>query len=545
MTSRDIALAAALEASTRGVPLQEALGGMIEASALEARDRALASEIAFGALRRRLQLELALSRVVTRPVEKMQPALAEALRQGAYQVLFLDRVPARAAVNETVGIVKAHMGRGPASFANAALRAVGRLVRKKTVDAGKLADPRAALASREGRFLVLAEEFLPDPESDEAGWLAGAYGYPKWMVERWFQRHGRERAEAILEWGNTPPGLSVRLNPLRTSPWPLGDDEAARVFRGCRAFAPGEVAGTYSIDAEGAPGELPGFAEGLYTIQDQTQARPARMLAPPGGARVLDLCCGLGGKTMQLAEIVGPGGSVTALDIDPAKVARAREAAERLGLENITFLEGDALDPPPGATGEYEYVLVDAPCSNLGALDRRPEVRFRAKAKSIRALAGKETELLRAGLARLAPGGVLVYSVCSFEEEEATAVVRACLDGREDMSLTNESWVLPEAGHRGRVAPGSFSGHVMSAVLDDPPVSHGDSVLPARGESGATSRPVPHNIRRGRVASGSARAATRRGGGYSARIVRDTIRVASGSARAATRRGRAGESQHE
>lgn len=449
MTSRDIALAAALEASSRRIPLQETLGRMLEGSGLDARDRALAEEIAFGTLRRRLQLQLALSRVVSAPMNKMQPALAEALRQGAYQVLFLDRVPARAAVNETVGIVKAGMGKEPASFANACLRALGRLVKKKGVAFDRLDDPRAALASREGRFIVLAERILPDPERDEAGWLAGAWGYPLWIVERWLARHGRERAESLLEWGNTPPGLSVRLNVQRTSGWPFADDEAARVFRGCRAFRPGGVEGTYFMEPDGAPGGLPGFIEGLFTIQDETQARPCRMLAPGPGSRVLDLCSAPGGKATQLAEIVGPEGRVTAIDVDAAKLAMAREAAKRLGLDNIEFVEGDTLDPPEEARAGFPYVLLDAPCSNIGALDRRPEVRFRASPRAVRRLAGKEAALLGAALGALAPGGVLVYSVCSFEEEETGAVVRLVIDGREGVSLVGESTVLPEPGGRG------------------------------------------------------------------------------------------------
>jgi 16S rRNA (cytosine967-C5)-methyltransferase len=256
------------------------------------------------------------------------------------------------------------------------------------------------------------------------------------------------RTEDILEWGNSPPAVCVRLNRSRTKGRPLSEEEAGRFFRGCRRFAEGGVDGTYRIEPEGAPGELPGFKEGLFTIQDETQVRPARLLAPPAGSRVLDLCAGLGTKTTQLAELVGPAGEVVALDTDARKLKKARAAAKRLGLENIRLVRGDALDPPPEARAAFDYVLVDAPCSNLGALDRRPEVRFRLTEEALGGLAEREAALLRAGLSRLAPGGVLVYSVCSFEPEESGEVVAASAEGAPDLAVEREEWVLPAAGLR-------------------------------------------------------------------------------------------------
>jgi 16S rRNA (cytosine967-C5)-methyltransferase len=484
MNPRETALAAALLSARRAIPLRDALAELLpeaaagrphhqgtearrelgapgvrvaegaEGSALEARDRALAGEIAFGALRRRITLDLALSAVSSRPVERMQPALAEALRQGAYQLLFLDRVPARAAVSETVEVVKSRMGRGPASFTNACLRSLARGVRKKNAAPEEVDDPRTALASRRGRFTLVADKLLPDPARDEVGWLAASWGYPRRMVARWLARHGPERTRLILEWGNTPPPLSARLNGRRTSAWPLPDAEARLVFEGCRSSEPGEVEGNYVLDPELPPGMLPGFLKGLFTFQDQTQAKPARLLGPGGGARALDLCAGLGGKSCQLAELVGPEGSVLALERDAAKLERAREAASRLGLANIRFLEGDALDPPPGLASAFQFVLLDAPCSNLGALARRPEARFRATSEAVESLAAREVAFLLSAMRLVNPGGALVYSVCSFEEEETRAAVLRALESREDFALECDDLTLPEppggAASRGR-----------------------------------------------------------------------------------------------
>jgi 16S rRNA (cytosine967-C5)-methyltransferase len=354
------------------------------------------------------------------------------------------------------------MGKGPSGLANAALRAVGRLVRAKRAARPSGVESRRAIASREGAFTILERQVLPSVDERPAGWLAGAYGYPAWLVERWLARFGPTRAERMLEWGNTPPTVCCRLNPLRLPSWPLTDVDAARVFEGCATFRPGDVPGSYRIDPQLPPGELPGFAGGLFTIQDETQIRPARALGATPGARVLDLCAGLGGKTTQLAELVGPGGHVVAVEADEAKIAKARAAADRLGLTNVTFVHGDARDAQGPAAGEFEFVLLDAPCSNLGALDRRPEVRLRATEEAIGRLAALERALLEAACARTAPGGTLVYSVCTTEEEETSAVVREALGQDPGCRLQTEYVVLPVAS----VRDGGYCARISRAPAD-------------------------------------------------------------------------------
>jgi len=464
MSPRDIALAAALEASARQIPLQDALSGLFAGSGLDRRDRALAEELALGALRRRLALDLVIGRASSRPVERMQPALAEALRQGAYQLLFLDRVPPHAAVNETVELVKARVGRRPADFANAVLRAVARLVSSRSSPRPDDELAPRALAARSGRFVILSEPILDDPRRDLAGWLAGSYGYPAWMVRRWLRRHGPARTERILEWGNAAPALSIRLNRTRIALGGLGQEELARIFEGCRRFERGEVEGVWRVDPEFPPAELPGLAAGFFSIQDETQARPALLLGPAEGSEVLDLCAGLGGKTIQLAELVGASGRVFALDRDPAKLALASEAARRLGLANVTLVEGDVLAPPPELAREWQFVLIDAPCSNMGALDRRPEVRLRASEEALGRLVRTELALLLAAMDRVRRGGSLVYSVCSFEEEETRGVVSSALGARGEFRLVAESLVLPEPAGLDRCAGGRDGGYCARLV---------------------------------------------------------------------------------
>lgn len=449
---RAAALKASLIAESRKAPVQDVLAGMLAASKMDRRDRRLAEEIALGSLRRRQSLDLALSFVSSRRPEKTQNAVLEAMRHAAYQVLFLDRVPAHAAVDSAVRLVSEAVGPAAAGFANGVLRSLSRLVKRKGAREPERDEVRSGLYAKAGAFTVLDRQFLPEPEADPAAFLSGRYGYPRWMVERWLSRFGRGRTERILQWGDEVPALCVRLNPLRTKSWPLSAGEAARVFRGAGSCEPGEVAGTYLIkhgEHNVSPGELPGLADGLFTIQDETQARAVLLLDPPPGARVLDMCAGPGGKATHIAERVGEGGKVAAMDADRRRLEMVRDAARRLGLEQrFEFVEGDAREVPPQDEGAFEYILLDAPCSNMGALDRRPEVRFRASQAVLRERAGLQRELLAAALMHLAPGGRLVYSVCSFEEEETEGPVRGALEGRPDAILEAELLVLPEPSRR-------------------------------------------------------------------------------------------------
>jgi 16S rRNA (cytosine967-C5)-methyltransferase len=470
MTPRAVALDSAVAARSAGAALQDELDRRLAASGLERRDRALASEIAMGALRLRLSLDRALSLVSRRPVERAQPALAEALRQAAYQVLFLERVPAHAAVDEAVSLVRERLGRKPAGFANAVLRALAGLVEAKGVS-----DPGGERASRAlhwrgDSFTVLARRVV-GPDAPEPERLAALHGYPVWMVERWLARHGRECAVSILRWGNAPPALSVRVNSLKLPRWPLSDDDARRAFEGAGRVEPGAVPGTYRLEAHVPPRELPGLAAGLFTIQDETQARPVRLLMPPAGARVLDLCAGPGGKALALAEMVGPEGAVVAVEMDPAKCELIREGALRMGLGNVGVVTGDAADFARSMQGRFGWVMLDAPCSNLGALDRRPEARTRTSPEALARLAENEARLLESACSALAPGGALVYSVCSFEPEESGDVVRRVVSSGGGTALNAEAAENTENG-QGAPVPGSplsaFSAASASMALPRP-----------------------------------------------------------------------------
>lgn len=236
--------------------------------------------------------------------------------------------------------------------------------------------------------------------------------HPDWLVERWRRRYKGAQLDAILAADNSILPLTIRLNPLRGSP---------------------------AIEIEGDPAADPRFAEGLYTVQDETSMKVAPLLDPKPGERVLDLCAAPGGKTTQLAELMGGKGVVVAVDL-PDRIGLVAEAAKRLGLANIECVAGD------GATVAFkegfDAVLVDAPCSNTGVLARRPDVRWRLKEKDIAGAVVVQRALLANAARLLKPGGRLVYSTCSLEPEENT------LDSSTWTVLKDET-TLPTVRHSG------------------------------------------------------------------------------------------------
>ncbi len=304
---------------------------------------------------------------------------------GAYQLLYLDRVPARAAVHETVELCKARgLGRA-AGLANAILRRLAR------------------------------EPIIPLPE-DPIERLSVQESHPAWLVQRWVERLGFEEAAALCRTNNQPAPVALRTNLTRGSREALL--EMLRAARPEATVEAGRFAPTaISSLGSGPPGRLPGFAQGLFQVQDEAAQLVGQLVSPAPGARTLDTCAAPGGKSCHLAEL---GGDVIAMDIALRKLTRARSEAERLGL-SMFYLVADASQPLPVADGSQDYVLVDAPCSGLGTVRRHPELRYRREPEDLKRLAGIQLGILQQATRAVRPGGVLVYSVCSSEPEEGLA----------------------------------------------------------------------------------------------------------------------------
>ncbi|MGH9416287.1 MAG: transcription antitermination factor NusB [Terriglobales bacterium] len=365
---------------------------------LERRDLRLATELVMGTLRWQAQLDFVLTRAAGRGLAHSAPAALAALRLGAYQLRFLDRVPAVAAVHESVEMAKA-AGRGAAGFVNAVLRHL----------------PLAPIET------LLAGE--PDWERRRALELS----HPAWLLRRWSQQFGAERAQAVAVYDNAPPPTAVRGPGLAALPPPI-------------TLVPGQLLADARRVASGDVTQTDPWRRGQVRIQDEASQLMAYLLAPQPGERVLDLCAAPGGKAATLLELA-PQAQLTALELHPLRARRLR----RLLPPAAAVVVADATRPLP-LRGQFERILVDAPCSGTGTLARNPEIRWRLRPSDPARLQRLQFALLRQALAVLAPGGRLVYSVCSIEPEEGEQVMQNLLGADSGVDVVRigaalEPWV--------------------------------------------------------------------------------------------------------
>jgi 16S rRNA (cytosine967-C5)-methyltransferase len=363
------------------------LPGLLAASDLPARDRALATDLVYGTLRHQGQTDHLVALVADRPLRALDPPVRAALRLGVHQLL--SGVPPHAAVGETVGALAAGPGARARPYVNAVLR----------------------------RVAELAPDW-PWPEGDQPAALAVRTSHPQWLVELLQQDLGPGDALATLEAANEPPAVTLRANPRRTTPEAL----AAELGAAGVETAPGVlVPGALLVRGTGDLARLAAVAEGRATPQDQASQAVAAAVGARPGEDVLDLAAAPGGKATALAEAMGDSGRVLAVDLRPGRAGRVVEAARRLGLTSVHTVVADGRAPPtrPGA---FDRVLLDAPCSGLGVLRRRPESRWRISPDDVDRVAVLQRQLFAAAAEALRPGGLLVYSVCTLTARETTGI---------------------------------------------------------------------------------------------------------------------------
>lgn len=398
-------------------------------------DRALATEIAYGAIRQRLLLDAWIDALGKVSAQRQPPALRWLLHVGLYQLLFSDRVPAAAAVSTTVALAKRAGLAKLAPVVNGLLRSLLRR-RERPAGSGPCHDPWDGLA-------------LP---ADPAAALAVRRSLPPWLAAGLLDWLPPERAEAFALACNAVPPLDLRAHALRTS-----RDALLQRFSDAGVAAralPGTSHGLTLLERLGDPRELPGYGEGLWCVQDRSAQAIAPLLDPRPGQRILDACAAPGGKSTHLAELIGDRGEVWALDRSDARLRRLDRNAERLGLTTIRSLAADATglgELKPHWRGHFERILLDAPCSGLGTLARHPDARWRITPDAIDGLVILQRQLLEAMLPLLAPGGRLLYATCTVEPRENGELIAALLAAHPDWSLLEERqwWPTPAAAENG------------------------------------------------------------------------------------------------
>jgi 16S rRNA (cytosine967-C5)-methyltransferase len=448
--ARSLALQVLLDCSRGDAFVQEALDSRLESAGLSGADRRLATQLSYGTLRRRGTLLALLEPLVDRPKDQVEPWLWEVLALGAYQLAFLDHVPAHAALHETVELA-ARFGRPKAKgFVNAVLRALAGLLTAEKTDA-----PAAdALPLEGGQYRRLTRPVLPDPATHPVEYLAKGFGLPRWLARRWHGRYDAEECRRLGFWFAGPAPISLRCNVLRTG----RDAFLAALAQAGVAAEPGEHPQGVRLREPVPIRELPGYAEGWFSVQDESAMRVGSALNPAPGWSVLDLCAAPGGKATHLAELMQDRGKVVACDVDSERLKTVEALAGRLG---VSVIETELLDPKKVEgvpEGPFDAALVDVPCSNTGVLGRRPEVRRRLRPEDLPHLVRLQRGLLRRAVSRVRPGGVVVYSTCSIEPEENQEVVLAVQDEVEGLTLEAEEESAP-----GRPADGGYWARLRKA----------------------------------------------------------------------------------
>ncbi|HXN18960.1 MAG TPA: 16S rRNA (cytosine(967)-C(5))-methyltransferase RsmB [Candidatus Binatus sp.] len=363
---------------------------------VRADDAALATEIALGVLRWRGLLDFLLQRALQKPVERLDLPVAIALRMGLYQLRLLERIPARAAVNESAELVKSARKSSAVSLVNAVLR-------------------RLAAEAKEP-----PEKFLPaDLSLGER--LSLLHSHPAWLVERWLARLGETQTASLLQANNETPRLACSLH------HPDSRNEILESLRNSRlGIEPGHLLQSAFAVTGGSPTRTEAFRRGDISIQDEASQAIPLLLDVQAGDRVLDLCAAPGGKTPTLARRAGKDGLIVAADRHAHRLRAMREQFKRLHLSDVRIVELDAAAALPFGV-EFDRILLDAPCSGTGTLARHPEIRWRLKPEQLCELDRLQVELLTSALNQLAPGGRLLYSTCSLEQEENEDVITEAL----------------------------------------------------------------------------------------------------------------------
>ena len=410
---REIAVSVLQAQAHQGRYVESILESAIAQGDMTQADRHLAQELVYGVVRWQATLDWLIDRKTAHRTQKY--LLQVLLRLGLYQMFWLDRIPAYAAIHETVELAR-QLGCGPqAGFLNAVLRGFDR-ERAQT------------------------RQLLDDLKRQQPSL---GYSHPDWLCRRWEQAWDPVSLTALLEWNNTPPPTYARRNALKTDPDRLTALWAAEgVAFKPRAWDWTELGLVFELIAHPSLTQLPSFQQGLFYLQDPSTLLAVHLLGPQPGEAILDLCAAPGGKTTFIAQCLNNQGRLVASDVQPARLELLRANCARLGVTCVTFQTGPDLAPAGEA---FDRVLLDVPCSNTGVLRRRVDLRWRLQPEESLRLQRVQIGLLERAAASVKPGGCLVYSTCSLEPEENQGVIGAFLQTQPGFVLETERALRPFA----------------------------------------------------------------------------------------------------
>ncbi len=382
-------------------------------------DRHLIHAIVYGVLRSRSRLDWIVGKCSRTPIDRLDEDVLWILRIGLFQILYLSRIPVSASVHTSVELMKQSKRPWLAGFVNGVLR---QAIRKHT------------------SFV------LPDFRQTPVAAISVAHSLPEWLVERWIRRMGAEETGSLAAFLNTVPPVTIRVRPSR-----IGREDLMRSLTHQVTSLELTAVSPIGIRLHGLQVpvfQLEGFSEGYFQVQDEAAQLVGMLLDPQPGEFVLDACAGLGGKTGHIAEMMKDTGRVVATDMDPDKIECLQEEMQRLSFSCVNPRVVDWSNPAAGIAGEgqFDRVLVDAPCSGLGVLRRNPDIRWRESRQNLDMFQARQVKLLEGVMPLVKPSGRLVYAVCSMEPEETDEVIRMVLERHPEFRVSVVLPGLPEAG---------------------------------------------------------------------------------------------------
>jgi len=411
-----------------------------------------ATDLVLGTIRNRSAIDTVIATFSGRPLERITGKLLNIIRIGTYELIYSPATGQHSIVNEAVENAKAIAPQKQVGFVNAVLRQITRHITNRQIQLPQ-PDSRCTIAQTPVTGCEFDMDFLPDPESSPADYLSTVFSLPKWLVTDWLGEFGAELARRICFASNRRPSVYLRPNSLKTTTKDLAekfrqadigfqivDVQCSMPDTRRESRIENQESSMIKIKSPRAVTQLPGFAEGLFTVQDITASQAVRILKPKSDWTILDLCAAPGVKTTQLAEATGDSAKIIATDIDSERLKKVKENTTRLGINSVDIVPYEELP-----YSNFDCVLLDVPCSNTGVLARRIEARYRVTPGAIKKLIKTQSELLNTAAQMLKPHGKICYSTCSIQKDENNDLVRDFLQKNHNFELESERLTLPLA----------------------------------------------------------------------------------------------------
>jgi 16S rRNA (cytosine967-C5)-methyltransferase len=397
-----------------------------------------ATDLVFGTIRNRTAIDMIIASLADRVTKRIPLKLLNILRIGAYELIYCPRTGEHAIVNEAVEYAKKTAGKKQSGFVNAVLRQITRHIQNRQIDLSN-ANVRRTLPQTACTGCEFDIEILPAPNDSPDDYFSSAFSLPQWLISQWLLEFGLEKTRQICFASNRKPGIYIRPNSIKTT----AEDLVEMLSReNIESVIVNDS--MIKIKSPAAITELPGFDEGLFTVQDITAAQAIRLLNPQPDWKILDLCAAPGGKTTQLAELTNDKATIIATYIGSERLEMVRQNVNRLALNSITVINYENLSEAVAKIGSFDCILLDVPCSNTGVLAKRLEVRHRITQKAIEKIAQTQSSLLATAASMIKPNGKICYSTCSIQSRENSELIRALLK-EHAFELEAEKLILPSA----------------------------------------------------------------------------------------------------